>query len=279
MKQLVHECPVCSSKSRREMSLHDVHLYRCHVCDHCFTDVSSLRAEEQYSADYYEEKHRNWFENPNWPLFSHIERVISQHSRAASVLDVGCGRGDLLRFLRQRGAGFSLTGIDLSDVPSDPSIELIKGDFFTWRDERSFDAVVSLATIEHVSDVRGFVQGLIRRTKPGGLILVMTLNERSVLYAVARAMGRVGLVTPAVRLYDRHHLNHFSGTSLRRLMEVSGLNVQEVNNHNAPMAAIDFEADSGPAAAIMRAGVWGTFALGTLTGRTYLQTVVARLPT
>jgi hypothetical protein len=92
-------------------------------------------------------------------------------------------------------------------------------------------------------------------------------------------MGRVGLVTPAVRLYDRHHLNHFSGTSLRRLMEVSGLNVQEVNNHNAPMAAIDFEADSGPAAAIMRAGVWGTFALGTLTGRTYLQTVVARLPT
>ena len=240
--------------------------------------MSGLSNEEQYSSEYYEEKHRNWFAHPNWILFARIERAISAHAPAGTMLDVGCGRGDLLRFMRARNSTLTLTGIDLSDIAPDSEIEFVRGDFLTWRDARRFDAVVSLATIEHVADVRGFVVGMMARTKPGGLLLIMTLNDRSVLYAVARAMGQIGLDTPAIRLYDRHHVNHFTGSSLRRLMEVCGLSVVEVSNHNAPMAAIDFEAKSGISAAVMRTGVRGSFALGSLIGRTYLQTVIARLP-
>lgn len=269
-------CPVCSSLARHENTLHDVQLYRCRGCDHCFTDTASLQTEEKYSAEYYEAKHRNWFAVPNLPLFAAIERAVAQHAPSGSVLDVGCGRGDLLRYMQQRNPHLSLTGIDLSDVPKDTDLELIQGDFITWEDPRRFDAVVSLATIEHVSDVKAFVAGLLSHLKPNGLIVVMTLNDRSVLYSVARAMEQAGVEGPAVRLYDRHHVNHFSGTSLRRLMEVSGLQVQAVHNHNAPLAAMDFEASSVLAERVMRFGVWGTFVLGSLTGRTYLQTIFAR---
>lgn len=139
---------------------------------------------------------------------------------------------------------------------------------------RRFDAVTSLASIEHVQDVRGFVRRLCELCAPGGLVVIMTLNERSILYETAKALSRIGIGGPFARLYDKHHINHFNVSSLRRLVERQGLSIVTTLRHNAPLRAIDFPASSPLADLVLRAGVWGTFALGTLTGKTYLQTVI-----
>ena len=55
---------------------------------------------EEYTPEYYEETHRNWFANPNFALFRWIEHQLPAEIR--SVLDVGCGRGDFLKFLRRQ---------------------------------------------------------------------------------------------------------------------------------------------------------------------------------
>jgi SAM-dependent methyltransferase len=263
-------CPVCGTAAPRENVIGDVVLHRCPRCDHCFTDVASLEYLGEYDKAW-EAQHPNWFEHPNISLFDFVAETIERHKRDASVIDIGSGRGELLSYLRDRSPSFSLTGLDVALLPEVDGVEMVRADIASADlGDRRWDVAVSLATIEHLADVRSFAARLRSVVRPGGLAIVATNNERSIPYDAARALRRVGYDAPFERLYDRHHLNHFNTRSLRTLMERCGLRPLALRRHNIPLAAVDMPKES----ALLKAGVWGTFTLGRLTGRTFFQTLV-----
>jgi 2-polyprenyl-3-methyl-5-hydroxy-6-metoxy-1,4-benzoquinol methylase len=179
-------CPICAAKSAVEFRLEDFTLCRCSECDHCFTDLNSIDCAEQYEADYFEEEHRNWFLHPDLDLYEKLTRIILEHKPNAAILDVGCGNGNLLRYLRSRGRDLSLTGIDMA--PNEPAagIEYLRGDFVEHKFDRRFDVLVSLAVIEHIPNVALFAERLSEFCQSGGLVITMTVDERSLIYGAAR---------------------------------------------------------------------------------------------
>jgi SAM-dependent methyltransferase len=268
--QSVLACPVCESAAPLERRTRDVHLHRCPVCDHCFTDVASLEYPGVYD-EAWEALHPNWFANPNTALFALVAKTIDAHDPDAAVIDIGAGRGELLAYLRARSPRLALTGLDLALHPEIEGVEFVSADFNSVDlGERRWDVAVSLATIEHLEDVRGFAERLREIVASGGLAIVNTNNERSIPYDVARAMRKLGYEAPFERLYDRHHLNHFNVTSFRTLMERAGFRPLRLHRHNQPLASVDMPTNSR----VLKLGVWGTFALGRLTGRTFFQTLV-----
>jgi hypothetical protein len=94
----------------------------------------------------------------------------------------------------------------------------------------------------------------------------------------ARTLRRFGVVLPFERLYSRHHLHHFSRASLSHLLRTEGLQLTGVILGNAPLASLDIPVSSRAAEVVLRAGVSLLFALGSIFGRTYAQTVVCRRP-
>ncbi len=270
-------CPVCLAPSRPTHASGRVHLHRCDGCLHRFTDLNALRDRPDYDDDYYGGAHRRWNEHPNVALFERFAGRIERLAPGArTLLDVGCGRGDLLRHLRSRLGGVALHGVDLA--PQDPGegIRFFRGDFLETPSDRTFDAVTSLAVIEHVPDIRRFARRVHDLCAPGGVALLTTLDDRSVLYGAARALFACGVRGAFERLYDPHHVHHFSEGSLRRLLGQAGLEVIETLRHNVPLQSVDLPPGPLAVRAVQRAGVWGTFALGRLSGRTYLQTAVCR---
>ena len=263
-------CPVCESPAPQEGRFEDVVLHRCPRCDHCFTDVDSLAHLGKYDTEW-EALHENWFANPNVSLFDLVAQTIADHKPDAAVIDIGSGRGELLGYLRERNPRLSLTGLDAALQPELDGVEIIRADI-TSADlgDRRWDVAVTLATIEHVADVGTFAERLRSVLVPGGLAIVSTNNERSIPYDAARIFRKIGYDVPFVRLYDRHHLNHFNMRSLRTLMERSGLRPLRLHRHNIPLAAVDMPRES----TVLKLGVWGTFVVGRLTGRTFFQTLV-----
>ena len=151
-------CPVCCSNSKQWAQLPMTTLYKCANCNHCFTDPTSIKVAECYGSDYYTKTHRNWFENPNIPLFELIEQEIFK-SNSKSVLDIGCGNGAFLKHLAKSQKNMVLKGIDLSDAAQPVSgIEFIQADFTTHDFDIKFDVIVTLAVIEHIFDVTSFVK-------------------------------------------------------------------------------------------------------------------------
>lgn len=268
---LTASCPVCGATAPLTYRHPEARIHRCPQCTHAFTDPSSVTGFEQYSSDYYNEEHRNWFTNPDLRLFDWIEKQLPSNAR--SVIDVGCGRGDFLAFLRKRRPNLRLAGVDLSTNKNSDGIEFYTGDVLNI-DLGTFDAVVSLATIEHVSEVTEFAKRLRSLCNPAGVVVVMTLDDNSLLYWTARFVNRLGMPTAFNRLYSAHHLNHFTGKSLAQLLERNGLRVKQRRGHSPPFRAIDVPARSLVLRSLFIAAAATLATFGNLIGRSYLQTLV-----
>jgi 2-polyprenyl-3-methyl-5-hydroxy-6-metoxy-1,4-benzoquinol methylase len=268
-------CPVCGAAAPFAYDHPEARVHRCPRCTHAFSDPASISVAESYSPEYYEVAHRNWFEHPNTRLFQWIERQLP--STVTSVIDAGCGRGQFLDHLHRQRPRLRLVGVDLSLNENRDGIEFYRGDAAKLQ-LGTFDAVVSLATIEHVVDVGEFAEQIRALCKPGGLAFVMTLDDGGLLYRTARLGRRLRVPVAFNRLYSAHHLHHFTARSLAHLLEKKGLRVRRTLHHNVPLRALDMPPVSPLVRPLFVAAVASLFAAGSLTHRSFLQTVVVERP-
>ena len=269
-------CTVCAQPAEFELSHPDADLYRCSSCDHCFSHPDTLRNDETYDPSYFLETHQAWFSHPHTEMYEMIRAGIeSHHPGPKKLLDVGCGNARFLKFLRDR-TDWELTGIDIAPNPEVEGVQIVQEDLATFDPGAQYDVVTSLMVVEHLEELEKHRDKMIKLCKPGGLLVVLTINERSILYLVARLLRFMGYSKPFDRLYSIHHLNHFNASSLSVWLaqETSTL---EQRFHNVPMGALDIPGSNALLRFVQKIGVWFTFQLGLLSNRTYAQTVFTRV--
>lgn len=266
-------CPVCGATTSFMATHPEAEIYHCSTCTHVFSDQKSLAQSELYCSDYFQNTHRNWFCHPNRDLFNWILAHIPRH--ASSLIDVGCGTGGFLKFLRTKRSGIRLTGIDLAANEDVDGIRFVQADALNTDLGEKFDVVVSQAVIEHVPNLQEFSGQLASLSNVDGYIFVMTLNNDSMLYVMARLLKKVGVDIAFNRLYSAHHVHHFTTQSLKLVLANAGLRVVAVHHHNAPLSAIDVPGTTPLLRGMLLLGVGMLFLLGSLFRKCYLQTVIA----
>lgn len=111
-----------------------------------------------------------------------------------NILDIGCGGGLLCEPMRLFGA--NVTGIDASEknikIASlhaqksglDINYLCTSAEELAATDAQ-FDIVLNMEVIEHVADVASFMEASCRLVKPGGIMIVATLNRTIKSFALA----------------------------------------------------------------------------------------------
>ena len=145
------------------------------------------------------------------PILSWLKRAARGAREPLTLMDVGCGHGDLLRAIRRwsraGGVPLRLIGVDVEPetiaiaqeaTAADDAIEYLAADVFNLRPAVRIDLVVSSLLVHHFTDERilVFLRWMEATVQRGWLIC--DLERRPVPYHAIGIAGRLAGVHPMV---------------------------------------------------------------------------------
>jgi 2-polyprenyl-6-hydroxyphenyl methylase/3-demethylubiquinone-9 3-methyltransferase len=129
-------------------------------------------------------------------LISHFGRDGNDRRplEGLSVVDVGCGGGLLTEPMARLGAGvlgidagaeaIRVAGVHAAEGGLDIDYRCLTAEALAAEGHR-FDAILNMEVIEHVADLDAFLGAVCTLLKPGGAMVVATLNRTAKAYALA----------------------------------------------------------------------------------------------
>lgn len=223
------------------------------------------------------------------PGARHRRRLVRKALRGAgfidgSLLDVGCGLGEMVGSLADAFPRAMITGVDLSPLAIErcrhtrPRQQWAVADVTVDELPDRFDAVVCSEVLEHLDQPTSAVAALARAAREGGVVVITVPHGR--VHATERAVG---------------HLHHPTFDELDSWCSGAGLVIEHCwcwgwpafamvkragdINPDATMAAFGSGDYSAPKRMLNDAAYLATFALSMPSNRRGVQTVVvARKP-
>jgi len=158
------------------------------------------------------------------------------HLTGRTVLDVGCGGGLLSEAMAQRGA--IVTGIDLGEATIEVAeLHALEGkvpvrylreaaETHAEHSPAAYDVVTCMEMLEHVPEPDSVLRALHALVKPGGHVIVSTLNRnpKSFLLAIVGAEYVMRLLERGTHTYERF----IKPSELARWARHAGLTVADI---------------------------------------------------
>lgn len=145
-------------------------------------------------------------------------KEISHLPKSSAIIDIGCGSGIMLEFLKEEGFD-NLYGIDISEqqieIAKNRGLQVEALDFFSLlkSNSKKFDIVFAMDIIEHLykEELFDFFIGVDKLLNENGLFFIHTPNGD-------------GLFPNHIIYGDLTHLTIFNSNSLGQILRLSGFN-------------------------------------------------------
>jgi 2-polyprenyl-3-methyl-5-hydroxy-6-metoxy-1,4-benzoquinol methylase len=223
-------CRLCgSSDVRRWFAKAGTEYYICRRCGLQFTAAVD-NPNLDLSIEQYEKSYLQYLDVGPSDEANHkaLYDWLRQHAALeGGVLDVGCGGGKWVRYLRRQG--IDAVGIEPSTAIYERFLQS-ESDIFTLGDIEAlvgtgsrYPVITAFDVLEHVPQPGLFLEALVQLLTPSGRLFISTPDGGSV---TARLMGRYWYH------YNQFHLSVFSERSLKRAVEQSGLHVVSADHRS-----------------------------------------------
>ncbi|QLG87800.1 class I SAM-dependent methyltransferase [Chitinibacter bivalviorum] len=166
-------------------------------------------------------------------------------AHADRVLELGCGNGATLAWLKANGRCNSTTGIeyspDASSIARQHLDHVIEGDAeqIDLQALGQFDLILCLDVLEHLRDPWQMLRKLKQQLTPQGRIIVSVPNIRHhsiLLPLLFRGQWRY----QAAGILDQTHLRFFTQESAQQLLEQAGFQIEQCTGLGQQWAASRF---------------------------------------
>jgi 2-polyprenyl-3-methyl-5-hydroxy-6-metoxy-1,4-benzoquinol methylase len=230
------ECPICQSKNWQpvfEVTDHSISKEKFTLikCAACALVVTSPRPDDDRLGRYYQSddyiSHSGKSNNLVNKIYLQARKIslrwklniIQQEKHWGKLLDIGCGTGEFLHTMKT--AGWEVSGVEpsmtarskaeqLLEQTINENLESVKG---------AFDIITLWHALEHLPDLNGSLEKIVKLLKPDGKLLIAVPNHTS------HDGSKYG---PHWAGYDvPRHLWHFNQKAMAALLLKHGFTLQK----------------------------------------------------
>ncbi|MFY9555303.1 MAG: methyltransferase domain-containing protein [Blastocatellia bacterium] len=287
-------CPLCPTGrtrllGRRGGSAHRLgigvvsFIYQCRGCGLIFPNPMPIPRQ---MAEHYGDADKYFIEHSLKGKLSAYDETLSTieelGAKTGRLLDVGAGRGEMVRAARMRG--WEAVGLEPSPNFAHFARQYSGGEVVeaTLEDrtfeEDSFDVVTLGAVLEHVFNPTELLTEINRILRPGGMLWLDVPNEAGAFYKLGNAYQRFHRRDWVVNLsptFPPYHVFGFTPRALRRLLKITGFGVVRLKTYAANAV---IETGDSPVPPPLRPLVRRMLLLGELIGAgTYMDAWAIKL--
>jgi SAM-dependent methyltransferase len=197
-----------------------------------------------------------------------LERLVRRGDAPSTVLDAGCGLGEIVQLMHGVFPDAAITGVDISEVALESNARRFPFATFELLNieqsklDRVFDLVISSEVVEHLEDQPRAVAHLAEMVAPGGSLVVSVPAGK--IFATERTFG---------------HVRHPDLEWLRAAIEEHGLVVTDAFRWGFPTyLALKYVVNARPDMTMREFG-WGTYGVvkRSLNDAIYYATFLNRM--
>ena len=237
-------CNVCGSRESVSLGRRDpksfalpehllANIVRCRECGLLYPNPMPFADEKQIQENYGapEEYFPAALSRQRFDFYRRIIRRIEKMlGHKGRLLDIGCGRGELLSVAA--GEGWQAQGVEYSSRFAEYAkkkfgVEVAIGDLDNLQPTPdSFDAVCLVSVLQHVYDPKKLLTSVRKVLKDDGLLFIETMNNAGMVYRLGdlyNVLRGRNITTNLSPTFPSYQIYGFSPESLRRLFRETGL--------------------------------------------------------
>jgi len=144
--------------------------------------------------------------------------LIRRYHPSGKLLEVGCARGDFLRVAKEF---FTVVGVEPNEELAKDAVAIAPVDqgIIETHPYSEYDVAASFHVIEHTDSPRRFLEAIVARVRPGGVVVIETPNIHSVPFRLLKSRWRQ---------FIPEHYFFFDERTMAKLMEDAGLRVERI---------------------------------------------------
>ena len=239
----IEKCPICKGQKRElffdftnavqfihnKYNPFEIKKYQCLECAHIYTGyIKNYLLEEHYEST--RDSDQTLIYNTNENLSETFDNLVDwmlvksklDVKSVDKILDIGCGKCDLLKSFSTKFKSTDLFGIDYSPQAKmfGEAIGLnniISGDLYSATFNNKFDIISATGVMEHQIDLSKFIEKIITLLNPEGYLLIEVPDSISIL------TEREDLQFKSMHdICNDEHLHHFNFSNLISFFNMHG---------------------------------------------------------
>jgi 2-polyprenyl-3-methyl-5-hydroxy-6-metoxy-1,4-benzoquinol methylase len=161
--------------------------------------------------------------------FAHAREdlAVMVNPQSVRILDVGCGQGNLGRYLRSKNSDILVHGVEPDPWAGKRAAEdyhaVFSGKLEEFHSEELFDTIICGDVLEHLYDPWTCVTKLVSMLKMGGEIIGTCPNSGHWSVVNALLDGSFDYIPAGILCFD--HIRFFTEKSLKQLLVSAGLQI------------------------------------------------------